>query len=391
MTDSTEEKFSLVIGGPFYHLQRRLGLLGPDQLPPLRTAIIFAALAWLPPALLSMAQDTAWDSSIGERAFFLDYGAHARFLVSVFMFVLMERIAEVRIALLVRQFFDSGLVLHEDRHRFIEALRTADRRTSSGLTETILASMAYLASVTAVFFYLGHVQGTWMNDPNGGPYPSLAGWWALLVSMPLFWFLLLRWLWRFIAWAILLHTFSRLNLRLVATHPDRSAGIGFLGLFPTSFAPLIFALSCVSASVALKDIVFAGASLQSMGVLFGVWLVLVAIVFVGPLLVFAPRLSQVRKEALLKYGTLAAHHNRAFEKKWLDGSANFDDAMGTPDISSLSDLGASYDLVRAMGILPAGKETFMMLLLASGLPWLAVLLTQVPLVKVIQALAGALL
>lgn len=65
MTDKADVKFSLVIGGPFYRLQERLGLLGPDLLPPLKTALFFALIAWLPLALLSMAQGTAWNEALG--------------------------------------------------------------------------------------------------------------------------------------------------------------------------------------------------------------------------------------------------------------------------------------------------------------------------------------
>ncbi len=56
MMNNTELASSIIIGGPFWRLQQRLGLLGPDGLPSVSAAIISAAVAWLPPALLSMTQ-----------------------------------------------------------------------------------------------------------------------------------------------------------------------------------------------------------------------------------------------------------------------------------------------------------------------------------------------
>jgi hypothetical protein len=41
----------------------------------------------------------------------------------------------------------------------------------------------------------------------------------------LFWFLLLRWLWRHAVWGLLLRDLARLELRLVATHPDGAGGL----------------------------------------------------------------------------------------------------------------------------------------------------------------------
>ncbi len=392
MTNNPEEKFSLVIGGPFYRLQQRLGLLGPDLLPPMSTALLFAAIAWLPPALLSLVQGLAWSESLGGRAFFLDFGAYARFLIAIVMFVVMERTAEKRIAALIRQFRDAGLVPPEERSRFITALQLADRRSSSALAEAIILGVAYVVSASGAFHSLSLLQESWLGSlVDGHARFSAAGWWILLVSLPLFWFLLLRWLWRFVVWTRLLRDFAKVKLRLVATHPDQSGGIGFLSLYPPTFSALVFALSCVTASAALQEMVFAGAPLASMRLPFGGWLVLVLIIFVGPLLVFAGPLAQLKNRALLEYGALAGQHNLAFEAKWVRREEVGEAALGAAEISSLADLASGFQAVEAMKPIPAGKETLMPLVVAAGLPWLAVAATQVPLGEILKKLISALL
>jgi hypothetical protein len=392
MAEQTDSKFSLVIGGPFYRMQDRLGLLGPDLLPPIRTAIIFVALAWLPLALLSAAQGMAWNASLGKHSFLLDYTVHARFIISIFMFVMMERSAEKRIAMLIRQFFDSGLVRAEDRPRFQQALRRADEHSGSTLAELAILALAYAISVKGVLVYIAVLHESWpIHLVDGRMHLSPAGWWTLLISQPLFWFLLLRWLWRFVVWTMLLRDISRFDLRLVATHPDQSGGVGFLGLFPPTFTALVFALSCVTASLALEEIMFAGATLQSMAAFFGGWLVLVVLIFVGPLLVFAAPLARLQRSALLQYGSLASYHNRTFEKRWLLGEKTGEDTLGSADISSLSDMGTCFQQVRSMRPIPAGKETFLPLVIATCLPWLAVVLTQIPFVDILKAVAQSLL
>jgi hypothetical protein len=45
MMKNAELGASIIIGGPFWRLQQRLGLLGPDGLPSVSTALIFAAVA----------------------------------------------------------------------------------------------------------------------------------------------------------------------------------------------------------------------------------------------------------------------------------------------------------------------------------------------------------
>ena len=58
MTEATEANIPLVTDGPFYRLQQRLGLLGPDLLPSMRTA------------LLSVAPGFVRNSAPGDQTFF---------------------------------------------------------------------------------------------------------------------------------------------------------------------------------------------------------------------------------------------------------------------------------------------------------------------------------
>ena len=162
---------------------------------------------------------------MSERAFFLDFTVHARFIIAILMFTLMERIAERRIAGLIRQFTAAGLVSGEERGHFQAVLHRADRRSSSTLAEIVMLVLAYVAAAIGVTAQLSLVESSWLGTLAGGDLSfTLAGWWIVLVSLPLFWFLLLRWLWRFVVWTILLRDFARLKLRLVAIHPEQSPG-----------------------------------------------------------------------------------------------------------------------------------------------------------------------
>ena len=55
-------------------------------------------------------------------------------------------------------------------------------------------------------------------------------------------------LWNWLLWTVSLFKLSRLNLKLVATHPDHHRGMGFLGLSPMAFAPIAFAISAAIGS-----------------------------------------------------------------------------------------------------------------------------------------------
>ncbi len=390
--EKTEGATPIIIGGPFWRLQQRLGLLGPDGLPLASTALIFAAVAWLPPALLSVAQGTAWNETLGGRAFLLDPVPYARLIIGIAVLVITERIAKERGAALIRQFTNAGLVPPEERVGLTTALQSAQRRSSSPLAEAIILGLAYASSMIDAVAQVWEVRESWAgNLVDGHVQFSLAGWWALLVSVPLFYFLALRWFWRFVVLIRLLWDVSKLKLRLVATHRDLSGGIGFLGLYPLLFAGFVFAFSTVIASTALKLILYANFPPKSIAAPFVLLVVVVLVIFVGPLTVFMPALKRLKRQALLTYGVLACEHHRAFERKWINRGAVGVESLGAPEISSLADLTASVRTISDMRTIPAGKETVMPLLIATVVPWLPVVATQVPLVELLKTVAKGLL
>ena len=213
----------------------------------------------------------------------------------------------------------------------------------------------------------------------------------MLVALPLFWFLLLRWLWRFGIWGLLLRDIARCDLRLVATHPDRCGGIAFIGQYPKTYLMFVFALSSLVAGGVLKSVVYAGASLLSFKfALFGM-IAFLCVAFVVPLLAFTPVLVALKRQGLSHYGSLVSRHHLAFEARWLGDDEPPPDPLGAADMSSLADLSAAYDLVQAMRPVPVTKASILPLVLAALLPLAGVALTRVPFSAILDSVKGLLL
>lgn len=98
-----------------------------------------------------------------------------------------------------------------------------------------------LTAGPALFFDVLTVNAsTWYVGGVGAELRlSMAGYWLAYVSLPLYQFLLLRWLFRILVWPRFLWQVSRLNLHLVPTHPDRAGGLGFLAQSAAAFMPLL--------------------------------------------------------------------------------------------------------------------------------------------------------
>ena len=83
-------QFLVARGGPFYTLQRQIGLLREDAFRAGRRAVLLVGLAWGVPLVLSIVTGDA----IGpytDRPYLLDPGVWARFFIAVGLFILMER------------------------------------------------------------------------------------------------------------------------------------------------------------------------------------------------------------------------------------------------------------------------------------------------------------
>ena len=114
----------------------------------------------------------------------------------------------------------------------------------------------------------------------------------------------------------------------------------------------------------------------------------IQLLFLGPLLVFSPTMARVRRAALKSYGSLAVRYGRGFQEKWIDSPPPPDEQLlGSSDIQSLTDMGASFRFVDEMGLTPFGRRAVIQLAVATLLPGLPLLLLVVPIEEIIDALA----
>jgi hypothetical protein len=273
--------------------------------------------------------------------------------------------------------------------RFDAAIHSAFRLRNSTLAEVLLIAFVYGIGVLVIWRqYTALDAPTWFATPGAdGSSLSFAGMWYAYLSQPIFQFLLLRWYFRLFIWARFLWQVSRIELELVPTHPDRTGGLGFLATTVYAFIPLLMAHGAIVAGHLANRIFHLGATLPEFKgeiILLVVWLLCVVL---GPLLVFAPQLAAAKRQGLREYGILAQRHNREFDRKWLRGGAPADEPLvGSPDISSLADLGNSYEVVRSMNAAPVSRDAVIRLAAAVLVPVVPLLLTMMPWEELVKRL-----
>ena len=368
------DDFSLVLGGPIFQLFRRSHLAG-DGLELLhRRLLIITLVAWLPLLVLSMLGPSA--GHLGRLSFFRDLEVHIRFLLALPILVASELIVHSRIRPVVRRFVECGIVLPQDRPRFRRAIEMAVRVRNSVPVESGLLLFVYPVGLW-LWQNQPSVEGaTWYAMPGGRWHLTRAGFWYVFVSLPILRFILLRWYTRIFIWFRFLWHISRISLHLIPTHPDRAAGLAFLGRSAYAFGPILFAQGVMLAGLVAERVLYRGENLVSFKLQIGGFVAFFVLAIVGPLLMFTPQMACAKRKGLADYGLLAQRYVEGFEQKWvLRDPAPADELLGASDIQSLADLGNSYALVRDMRSVPFGLQDVGRLAAATAAPLLPLLLT----------------
>ncbi len=379
-------------GGPAYRLMQRIKVVKGDNPSIVRRIILFLALTWFPLLVLSLLEGIALGPT-PQQSFLLDFASYARFFVAFPILIIAEIIIGPRLTIAGLHFVHSGLIREDDYPAFDSAVEKVRARREALLPELIILGIAIFGAWSATAALYGAQEKSWLIIRTDGSIRlSMAGFWYLLVAVPLLLFMFLRWLWRLIIWTGFLGDMSRLNLRLVASHPDQAGGLGFLGMAQLTFGSLAFALGSVLSGNAAFFIVFESVKIETFKIPFIVYLVLVNLIFLGPLLVFAPLLAKTRRQGLMEFSALANVYNNSFVDKWIRGKApEGEPLLGSSDIQSLADLGNSYQFARQMKLFPFSMQVIIQMTVIAAAPALPLLPLVMPIEDILKMLAKGLL
>ena len=362
----------------------RLQLARGARLRAGRVAVLLSVVTWLPLLVLTAVEGVAWGGAV-QVPFVRDYLPYGQLLIAIPVLVLGE--------LAVGRYLVRALAQ-------LRASEVLGRETEEDLDSVITRTLEYWRGrkIDAVIFFLTcattvvallqareWLTGGWQVAGDG---MTVAGWWYLLVSLPVIRFLSLRWLWRMLLWSWVLWRISRLELQPRPAHPDRAGGLAFLGGTQAAFGVFVFALG-VQLSCLLADAVhFRGAELTEFRGEVIAFVVIVVIALVFPLLVFAPKLMRAREKNLL-FLSGSAHRGAGDLERKLRASSEGE--LPADAVSGLSDFSVLYEHARLMRPVPLEMQHILALVLAAVVPFLPLIFLVVPAREVLRTLARLLI
>jgi hypothetical protein len=382
--------FSLTDCGLLDRVQVRLGWIRPPDSPRLvQRSVLGALFTWLPLFALSILAGHPG----ATVPFWGDIGTHVRFLVVIPLLIMAEGEIGKRTRLVAAGFVASGLIPEDEMPRFQAAVRKTKRLLDSAWADVLIGVATYGAVLALVRTTGNDDVVYWFEQADaGGTRLTPAGWWYAFAAIPTMGFLFLRWAWRYGVWSVFLARLARLNLRLAASHPDRSGGLAFITVGHTAFSMVSVATSALVSATVANRMVHEAASLKTFQSMLIGLVVISIVVGLLPLLAFLRPLVRTKRRAQIEYSDLCSRYVRSFEQKWVGrDAASGEEILGSGDIQSLADLGGSFERVHYMKVVPFDRRTVIALVVAAAAPMLPLLLMVMPLREMLSLILKAMI
>jgi hypothetical protein len=376
---------SLFRGGLIYRAQLVTRLIDAEHWNLPRRVALVLAVTWLPLVIITAIFYRDQLSTLLK-----DYVAYSKIVVTIPVLLLGQPVMESRFRMVVTHVWEAGLLGAEDQSKLFGVLATIRRLRDSALPELIIMVLVF---VDLGLIYQGKLTTApaWAVYRVGGiAHLTSAGVYYGLVCIPIYQLLIGLSFWRWLLWSFFLFKLSRMDLKTVATHPDRHGGLGFLGLSPTAFAPVAFGLSTAIGASWRNEILNYGASLASFKLPAIILLVLIFVIALGPLTFFVYKLDILRRSAMLEYGVIAQYQATTFHEKWILHGEDPEEAHLTDsEVSALADFSTSYQNIKNLRPFPADRNTLIGLALAVLAPLFPAVLAEIPFEAIIKGLLEA--
>lgn len=364
----------------------KAGLAGTSMQAQFTKALIPMFICWLPLAIGTALNGTFWTGDI-SNSFITSFDNQARFLVTLPLLILAEKMITPKLRRILQQFLDSGIVKQKDSDAFHEIIRKRTHFLKSPWTDMAVLVICYLQVFLVLSFESTFTSLlSWQtNIVDGDPKLNFVGIWGTVIARPFVLFLFYRWILRIFVWGMILYRVSKLDINLFAVHPDLCGGLGFLGYSIRYFTPVAFAISATVAGNISDFMLIEGLHLAELKYAIAGYLILITLIFTLPLTSFINKLIYVREKSIFKNSDFANGMFRELNKQFSKGydKVNNED-LKLPYYSSIADLNAVMENALKMKFIPFTIKDLIPLWAMAGIPFLGVVIIEIPVAELFR-------
>ena len=380
------EYFSISEGGPFNKGVQKIGLNTNAKQ-------IFVALCitWLPLLIITSIEGTIYSGV--SVPFLKDVSIHVRLLIVLPMLLTIKAIINSK-SIDLEIYFSNTLMNDKEKQVVLnKELQRVKRLINSAVPEIIFLLIIIAITISPLRGGILHETTSWRVAVEGGDTVlSFAGKWVTFISIPIFQFLILRWLWRYIIWSLFLFRLSNTRLNLQLTHPDQVAGLGIVADVHKYFGLIFLAVNVIASGEMIVRITENPDSFQAIrGEAIGNIAICVVLIFL-PLFFFIFKLIKTRHHALMDLGNLGATLSGKFEEEWLrDIPIEKKVLERKVSTSTLQDYSSVYRSTEKMRSVPFRLQDVITVILILFIPYIPILLIHFSIIELLQKLFGLLI
>ena len=381
-----QEYFSISEGGLFHSILVKTHLNNSA----LKQIVAILCITWLPLLVITAFEGTIYSGV--KIPFLKDAAIQMRLLVALPVLLIIKYIIDAK-ALDLEKYFSDTLMTDNDQQFILNReLHRMKRLASSAVAEIVLLLIVIVVTISP--YKGGMITGTasWViADGRMDTVLSFAGKWAHFISIPVFQFLILRWLWRYIIWALFLFRLSRTRLNLQPNHPDQAGGLGIVADVQKYFGLIFLVVSILASGEFMKRIMENPDSFSSIrGEAIGYITICVIIIFL-PLFFFTGKLIKTRHKALIDYGNLGASLSNKFNEEWVgDIPIEKKASEGYISTSTLQDYSTVYRATENMRYIPFKLSEVILVTFILFIPYVPILVIRFSIIDLLQRLFGLL-
>lgn len=381
--NNVNEYFSISEGGPFNRAVQKIGLnTNAKQI------VVALCITWLPLLIITAFEGTI-DSGVSVP-FLKDVSIHVRLLVVLPVLLTIKEIINSKSIDLERYFSNTLMNDAEKQVVLNKELKRVKRLINSGVPEIIFLLIIIALTISPLKGGLLSESTSWRFE-RGDTTLSFAGKWVVFISIPIFQFLILRWLWRYIIWALFLFRLARTPLNLQPTHPDQVAGLGIVADVHKYFGLIFLAINIIASGEMVTRILENPNSFQAIrGEAIANVAICVVLLFL-PLFFFIIKLIMTRHYALMDLGNLGTTLSGKFEEEWLRNIPIEKKVLeGKVSTNTLQDYSSIYRSTEKMRSVPFRLSDVVMVILILFIPYIPILLIHFSIIELLQKLFGLL-
>ena len=178
-------------GGRVSRGLERLQLARGAQLHSGRVAVILASVTWLPLLVLGAIEGVAWGGTVNVP-FLRDFLPYGQLLIAIPVLMLGEVAVGRHLIRAVAELRNSEVLGTKDAQILDAVLARTGQRWRGRSVNVVLVILTCAATVVSLWEAKEWLTGGWQVAGDG---MTMAGWWYLVISLPVLRFLALRWLW----------------------------------------------------------------------------------------------------------------------------------------------------------------------------------------------------